>query len=135
LFTLTPRFLRLLRSSHLWHSCQQYPRGLLRRRQWKLGVTVIFLMDKFPDFFYWPSYCGYSCSEKLATIGVISFTCQQPLYSVLVSTHLLLCLAVSCLCLLCIVTQPRHSDGDTNDLRYQPFLACRRFHGCRILEM
>jgi hypothetical protein len=33
-FTVTPSFHRLLQSSPLDHSCQQYPRGLLRRRRW-----------------------------------------------------------------------------------------------------
>jgi hypothetical protein len=57
--SVTPSFHRLLRSSPLGHCCQPCPRGLLRRKRWKQGVTKKILMDKFPEFSERPSYVRF----------------------------------------------------------------------------
>jgi hypothetical protein len=45
------------------------PRGLLRRRRWKLGVTVRnFFMIKFPEFLGSPTYKQYNGNHEYNTI-------------------------------------------------------------------
>ena len=44
------------------------PRGLLRRRRWKLGVTVRpFSMVKFPEFLGSPTYSTYASTQHINT--------------------------------------------------------------------
>jgi hypothetical protein len=66
------RIARGYRHTHIWKfpgmheimgntlgSLYTCPRGLLRRRQWKLGVTVInFFMVKFPEVLGSTTYCS-----------------------------------------------------------------------------
>jgi hypothetical protein len=54
--TVTPSFHCLLRSSPQKFGEFKQSRRLLRRRLWKLGVTVGFFMAKFPEFLGRPSY-------------------------------------------------------------------------------